>query len=275
MGLVGRCSPYLALGGRSAERNARVRYTNGSRRRGKAGRDRKCGVAVAQETEIKLKVTDEKAFHRALKKLKAEPASKDSPRVHEFNVMFDHPDGALAKRGQLLRVRTETAEPPKKKAKGKNAKFAWKQRVLVTFKRPTDEDDLNAPSHTSGRVTGHYKIREELELEISDAGALTKIFEGLGMDGWFRYEKYRTTYKLGKAHAWAKDLLIELDETPVGLYVELEGPIEAIDRAAEALGFTKRDYIAKSYLALYVEECRKQGEQPRHMLFPPPKVRGK
>lgn len=233
---------------------------------------------MAQETEIKLKVVDDKGLQRALKRLKAEPVSKTSPRVHEFNVIFDSEDGALAKRGQLLRIRTETAEPPKKKSAKKSAP-TWKQRVLVTFKRPTGDGDLSssggAHAHTSGRITGRYKIREELELEVSDAGALTKIFEGLGMAGWFRYEKYRTTYALGKAHDWAKGLLIEVDETPVGTFLELEGPVEAIDRAAEELGFTKGDYINKNYLALYVEECRKRGEEPRHMLFGPAKPSAK
>jgi adenylate cyclase class IV len=229
---------------------------------------------VAQETEIKLKVSDEKAFQRALKRLKAAPVSGNSPRVHELNVIFDSPDGLLAKRGQLLRIRTETAEPKKSppKSRGKRTReindVAWKQRVLVTFKRPTGEDEVSA----GGRVTGKYKVREELELEISNGGTLTKILEDLGMDGWFRYEKYRTTYKLGKAQAWASGLLIELDETPVGTFVELEGPGEAIDRAAVALGFSKRDYITKSYLALYVEECRRRGEEPRHMLFAAPKT---
>jgi adenylate cyclase class IV len=229
----------MTLGSCGAARIACVRYTNGSRERYKAWRGGKRGATVAQETEIKLQVTDEKAFHRALKRLKAVPVSKSSPRVHEFNVIFDHPEGTLAKHGQLLRIRTETAEPPKQKSKSR--KVDWKQRVLVTFKRPTDEDDTS----TAGR-TGRYKVREELELEVSDAGALTKIFETLGMDAWFRYEKYRTTYKLGSSQAWAKGLLIELDETPVGRFVELEGPMEAIDRVAHELGFTKRDYITNS-----------------------------
>ena len=221
---------------------------------------------MSQETEIKLKITDEKAFLRAIKRLKAVPVSKSSPRTHEFNVIFDHPEGTLAKKGQLLRIRTETSEPPKKKGVRKTAPVAWKQRVVVTFKRPTGEDDTSA----TGRA-GRYKIREELEFEASDAGALTRILEALGLDAWFRYEKYRTTYTLGSAHAWAKGLLIELDETPVGTFVELEGPIAAIDRAAEEMGFSKRDYITKSYLQVYVEECHRRGEQPRNMLFAVPK----
>jgi adenylate cyclase, class 2 len=59
-----------------------------------------------------------------------------------------------------------------------------------------------------------------------------------------------------------------LDETPIGTFVELEGPAEAIDRAATELGSSKRDYVLKSYLVLYMEECRRKGEQPRHMVFP-------
>jgi adenylate cyclase class 2 len=223
---------------------------------------------VAQETEIKLAVTDAKEFQRALKRLKAKPVSSGSPRVHELNVIFDSAEGVLAKRGQLLRIRTETAEPQRKKAPAKGKNTAWKQRVLVTFKRPTGDDEVSA----AGRVTSRYKVREELELEIGDGGTLTKIFEDLGLDGWFRYEKYRTTYKLSKSQAWARGLLIELDETPVGTFVELEGPGEAIDRAAQELGFSKRDYITKSYLALYVEECRRRGEEPRNMLFAAPKT---
>lgn len=222
--------------------------------------------AVAQETEIKLKITDAKELQRTLKRLKAKPVSSRSPRVHELNVIFDTSDGTLAKRGQLLRIRTETSEPKGKKAPakgpGKKKAVAWQQRVLVTFKRPTGDDEVSA----DGRLTSKYKVREELELEISDGGMLTKILEALGLDGWFRYEKYRTTYQFGKA-AWAKGLLIELDETPVGTFVELEGPGEAIDRAAEELGFSRRDYITKSYLAVYVEECRRLGVEPRNMLF--------
>lgn len=226
---------------------------------------------MSQETEIKLAITDEKALRRALQRLKAVPVSKASPRVHELNVLFDTEDGALAKRGQLMRIRTETAEPPRRTTRAKPKSADWKQRVILTFKRPVEgEEPAGDP-----RGAGRYKVREELELEVSDGGTLTKIFDGLRLDGWFRYEKYRTTYKLATAKTWAKGLLIELDETPVGIFVELEGPAEAIDKAAEVLGFSKRDYIAKSYLQLYLEECRRRGEEPRHMLFAAAKKKAK
>jgi adenylate cyclase class 2 len=215
---------------------------------------------MAEETEIKLKIADVRAFHRALKRIGARPAGKGSERVHEENVIFDTPDGGLAKHGQLLRIRTESPET-RGKAKAKDSK----QRVVLTFKQPIAGAAAGAARHLR---RGHFKVRDETELEVSDAGNLTRIFEGLGMSGWFRYEKYRSTFRLPNSKTWARGLLIELDETPIGAFVELEGPAEAIDRAAMELGFSTNDYVLKNYLVLYMEECRRKGEEPTHMLFP-------
>jgi adenylate cyclase, class 2 len=218
---------------------------------------------MAQETEIKLKINSTKTLLRTLKKLRARPVRGGSGRSHELNVIFDTEQGTLAKHGQLLRIRTETPEPPAKKGKRLSPAQLPKQRVLLTFKKPPP--DAATSGYPSGRP--NHKVREEIELEVSDGGTLTKVFEGLGMNGWFRYEKYRTTFQLPSSAAWAKGLLIELDETPVGTFVELEGPPGAIDRAAEELGYSRRDYILKNYLVLYTEACRREGKQPGDMLF--------
>jgi len=206
---------------------------------------------MTKETEIKLHIGDVKAFERKLKKLGAQMIGAGNGRVHEFNTIFDTPEGGLAKHGQLLRIRTETAS-----GKGKSA---GSKRIVLTFKQPM----VRGMDEEGGR----FKVREETETELTDSGALSKIFEGLGMRGWFSYEKYRTTWKLGAKQRWAKDLLIEVDETPVGTYVELEGPPEAIDRAAEAFGYSRRDYLVKNYLTLYAEDCRRKGTPPGNMLF--------
>jgi adenylate cyclase class 2 len=215
---------------------------------------------VARETEIKLEIKDERAFRRVLKKLGARPLGAGIGRVHEENVIFDTPQGGLAKHGQLLRIRIETPE-----ARGKTKKGHAKHRVVLTFKRP-----IVRPATGDGAEVSHglHKVREEIEVEVAEAAKLAEIFEGLGMSGWFRYEKYRTTFQLPASKTWARGLLIELDETPIGTFVELEGPAPAIDRAAEELGYSKRDYVSKNYLVLYMEECRRKGEQPRHMVFP-------
>ena len=210
---------------------------------------------MARETEIKLRIPDRKAFLRALRKLRARPSQPGAAtRVHEFNVIFDTPEGGLAKHGQLLRIRTES---PEKGGRGKRGAKA--ARVLLTFKCPVSPPREDA---------GCHKVREETEVELAGAELFTKILEGLGLRGWFRYEKYRTTYVLPAALRWARGLLIELDETPIGTFVELEGPAEAIDRAAVLLGYSRRDYVTRNYLELYAEDCRRRGMPPCDMLFP-------
>jgi adenylate cyclase, class 2 len=221
---------------------------------------------MATEIEIKLRITNPKQFLRNLKKLGAKPSA---PRVHELNLLFDTPDGGLAKHGQLLRIRTETPsqEAPSRKAgralsKGASKKAA--QRYLLTFKSPPEALAIGPVARPLGN---RHKVREELETVLTDAGSLQRIFEGLGLRGWFRYEKYRTPYRLPGRYKWAKDLQIDFDETPIGTYVELEGPHQAIDQAALLLGYHPRDFITKNYLVLYLDDCKRQGVQATHMLF--------
>ena len=84
---------------------------------------------------------------------------------------------------------------------------------------------------------------------IADAGTITAILEAVGLRPIFRYEKYRSTYSLPQTGS----LKVELDETPAGNFLELEGTPRAIDRAAALLGYRREDYITKSYGALWME----------------------
>jgi adenylate cyclase class 2 len=214
---------------------------------------------MATEIEIKLAIRDGKKLARALKRLGAKPVNAKAPRMHEMNLIFDTPDGGLAKHGQLLRIRTETPAAAKKGSKSKVA-----GRTLLTFKSPPEELAIGDLGPAADR---RHKVREEIETELTDGATIRRIFEGLGLRGWFRYEKYRTTYVLPGRHGWAKGLLIEVDETPIGVFVELEGGAAAIDRAAKELGYSARDYVLKNYLVLYLEECKRRGESPKDMLF--------
>jgi adenylate cyclase, class 2 len=218
---------------------------------------------MPRETEIKLRLANPKSFLRTLKKLGAKPVS---PRVHEHNLIFDTPDGGLAKHGQLLRIRTES---PASVGAGLSRRSSGSRksapRTILTFKSPPEQLAIGpaAPSHDH-----RHKVREEIEVVLTDAASLQKIFEGLGLKGWFRYEKFRTAYRLPARLAWAKGLLIDYDETPIGIFVELEGPPNAIDQAARALGYSSHDYVLKNYLVLYLDDCKRQNLQPSHMLFP-------
>jgi adenylate cyclase class IV len=193
-----------------------------------------------------------------------------------MNLIFDTARGGLAKKAQLLRIRTETLVDQE----GKNSWLPG-TRAVLTFKRPVVAGpellQVVVPAESAakqgskrGKKLARHKVRDEIETVVTDAATLATIFEGLGMRGWFRYEKYRTTYRLSAR--WAKGLLIEIDETPIGNFAELEGAPRKIDRAAKELGYSRADYILKNYLTLYKEECRKRGKAPGDMLFRRQKV---
>ena len=67
---------------------------------------------------------------------------------------------------------------------------------------------------------------------MSDPDAFTLVLDRLGYQPAFRYEKYRT-----QLQAAGEPGLITIDETPIGVYLELEGPQDWIDSTAARLGF--------------------------------------
>ena len=89
-------------------------------------------------------------------------------------------------------------------------------------------------------------------------------FARIGFRPGFRYEKFRTSFRNIPS---AAGLHLDLDETPVGDFLEIEGAPREIDRIARALGFSPRDYIRSTYWDLYAAECRRRGQIPRNMLF--------
>jgi adenylate cyclase class 2 len=111
-------------------------------------------------------------------------------------------------------------------------------------------------------AVGRHKSREELELELSAAAPMAAILDRLGFRPMFRYEKYRAEYRKPASAGVAT-----VDETPVGVYLELEGSPRWIDRTARALGFSERDYITASYGRLYLEWCERHGVTPGDMLL--------
>jgi adenylate cyclase, class 2 len=221
---------------------------------------------MGRETEIKLRISDVETFRELLKRAGARTVVRGSGRVHEFNTLYDTEAQDLRGRGQLLRVRVETPTdrsglPPKK-------------RFLLTFKGPLGGSRAPAGTPAQGEAArrgdgyaGSHKVREEIELEVGNAKALGTIFSKLGMRESAHYEKYRTTFRMPESNRWARGLLIELDETPIGTFVELEGPSAAIDRMAKLLGFSKEEYVLSNYLRLNAEECMRRGEKIGDMVF--------
>jgi adenylate cyclase class 2 len=106
---------------------------------------------------------------------------------------------------------------------------------------------------------GKHKIRKEIEFELPSAEACAEVLEALGYRPAFRYEKYRTEYTSQSVTSGRA----MLDETPVGAFLELEGPPRWIDRMARRLGFREADYITATYAELH----RSAGRGRRDMLF--------
>jgi adenylate cyclase class 2 len=105
-----------------------------------------------------------------------------------------------------------------------------------------------------------FKEVQENEQRVKDPRRLSQALRALGFRPGFRYEKYRTSFHLNSLH-------IDLDETPVGVFLELEGTPTAIHCTARVLGFSPKDYICSTYWTLYAAECRRHHRKPQNMLF--------
>jgi adenylate cyclase class 2 len=196
------------------------------------------------EIEIKLRIDDLSKTLTDLRRLGARPRG----RVFERNTVYDTPDRTLYSRGRLLRLRVE--EPA-----ATNQFSGGAGRAILTSKSPP-----SSAGTTSARK-GRYKERLEREALVRDERLWPAILHSLGFRPGFQYEKYRTSFRLPGLH-------LDLDETPVGTFLELEGAPKAIDRVARALGFSPRDYIRDTYWGLYAEYCRRHGHAPRNMVLP-------
>lgn len=154
-------------------------------------------------------------------------------RSFEDNRVYDQPDGRLRGAGQLLRLRSAAG------------------RHLLTFKEAP-----NPATADSG-----YKIREEFEMAVTDPDRLDRALRAIAYEVQYRYQKWRQSFRLG-------ELKIELDETPLGVFIELEGVPAEIDAAAGRLGFGRGDYITATYREL---QQRIKGEsEPGDLLFSSP-----
>jgi adenylate cyclase, class 2 len=185
------------------------------------------------ETEIKLRWAGSAAEARA--HIEAHGYQAIEPRTLESDQLFDRTTSELRQGDQILRLRR--AGPREGGA-----------RATVTYKGPASRE--------------RYKSREEIEFEVSDAEAFTHMLERLGYLPGFRYEKYRTKFAtLGEPG------IITLDETPIGVFLELEGAKSWIDGTAGRLGFALSAYSTASYAALYREYRQENKESPPDMIF--------
>lgn len=141
---------------------------------------------------------------------------------------FDTADRRLQAAGTTLRVRRD----------GTLTRLTWKGPVQ----------------------SGAVKSREELETTVGDAAILDALLAALGYEPVFRAEKFREEYTLDRA-------VVTVDETPAGVYVEIEGFPDTIARIAARLGRAAADYQLQSYPTLWRRWCQDRGLGTRDMVF--------
>jgi Adenylate cyclase, class 2 (thermophilic) len=142
--------------------------------------------------------------------------------------LLDTDDEQLRRKRCVLRVREENG------------------KSRLTFKGPVQPSIM--------------KLREELETLLGDGEVLLRVFEELGLHVWFRYQKYREEF----SH---ENVIVAVDETPVGVYVEVEGSEHGIAVMAAALGRSPADYIVDSYRALFLQRRDELGLSATDMVF--------
>jgi adenylate cyclase class 2 len=181
-----------------------------------------------REIETKFRVRDRGVLEARLAGLGAGPG----PREDEKNILYDEPNGRLRAQGCALRVRTVD------------------ERGLLTIK--------GSPNVFEG-----IKSRLEWESEVESPRAVAAILESLGYRPCFRYEKVRTTWRFADP---ARPVVV-VDETPLGLFAENEGPDPAVRALAAELGVAEADFIAESYVALWLSARAKDPSLPEDMVF--------
>lgn len=159
-------------------------------------------------------------------------ATQTHTMAREVNILLDTVDDRLRRSGSILRLRT------------------YGEQHLVTFKGPV-------------KYLGKIKERPEYEVSCDDAGRMAELFQHLGFSAIARYEKYREAWLFGEVE-------VVLDHTPMGDFVEVEGPPETLNTTAVSLGLDPERAVRGSYLSLWSEyRTSHHGENlPDDMVFP-------
>jgi adenylate cyclase class 2 len=153
------------------------------------------------------------------------------PMTRETNLLLDTGDGRLREGGCLLRLRQHG------------------DRKVLTFKGPAT-------------YRGPIKERPEHETQVADLDRTSEIFGELGYSVFMRYEKDREEWLL-------EEYSVVLDRTPMGDFVEIEGPADGLERIADLLGIKITAAVQGSYVRLWLEHRARHPELdlPYDMVF--------
>lgn len=195
-----------------------------------------------RETEVKIKVTDGVSVYSRITGF----AEGIVPLVlFEDDTLYDFPDIRLFKAGSIFRLRRSSAAV--RDEAGKYTAKPDPEKYKLTWKGPSD-------------TSRGYKEVEELEFDVSEPAAMSGMLRSFGLTPLFRYQKYRSVFEL-------RGVKIIYDETPMGLFLEIEGEADKIDETAGGLGFARPDFISLDYYSLWRAYCRENNMPEGDMLF--------
>ncbi len=178
--------------------------------------------------DIKMKIEIECKLHLdnpgSVKSKLHEIGADDKGEVFEKNWVFDK-NSTLAEARTLLRLRMHNNE----------------SSGIVTHKTPAKE--------------GKFKSKKETETRVENAANMRHIFESLGYQVTWYYEKKRHSFYLDQ-------MTIVLDTTPeLGVFIEIEGSNdEEIESLINKLDLDINDNIMVSYPVIWREHCQKSGK---------------
>ena len=167
---------------------------------------------MAEPRETEVKLKIASA-EAARERLRRAGAELARERHFEDNVLFDDKAGSLRATGTVLRLRRTP------------------RGGVLTFKGPRE-------------IEQGVKSREERETSVDNPDEVLAILRKLGYRPLFRYQKYRETW----THRGQE---IEVDETPIGAFLEIEGDAEGIHAVAADLGFAPSEFLTESYVGLF------------------------
>jgi adenylate cyclase, class 2 len=185
------------------------------------------------EIELKFSVDDLPALEQ---KLRALGFHLDTPRTFESNTLYDTTARTLRDQKQILRIRQYGP--------------TW---TLTHKAQPANSENSDATK---------YKTRIETETQLADGEALAAVFTQLGYAPVFRYEKFRAEWS---DPATGHHLV--LDETPIGIFAELEGDPAWIDTTLAALNIPADRCTTESYGKLFLSWKDRTQSQAEHLTF--------
>jgi adenylate cyclase class 2 len=152
-----------------------------------------------------------------------------TPRTYELSVMYDNQEGLMQNSDGRIRLRKS----------GDTTEFC--------YKKPLTREGV--------------KQEIEYQVTVSNYEMLEKIVKEMGFSKTTSYERYRTTFHLHNTQ-------VTLDEYPFQDFLEIEGALDDITKAAELLGYSLGENLTDSCDTLFTNWRAEQGLPPTpHMIF--------